>query len=122
GHRVDAGRVGSGHGGIIRVAPRADHPGLPGRGVVPEPWAVAPPRLLGWQRSVLDGTLAVVQRALVMERVRSDVDVLARAGLEVQAFLDEVDASLARAVPHDGLCASLQDPVTALPTATFKLG
>ena len=61
-------------------------------------------------------------QALLIERIRSDVEVLARAGLDVATFLDEVDASLARAVPYSAMCVSLQDPATSLVTATFKFG
>ena len=61
-------------------------------------------------------------QALLIERVRSDVEVLARAGLDVATFLDEVDASLRRAVPYAAMCVSLQDPATSMTTATFKFG
>ena len=58
----------------------------------------------------------------MIERVRSDVEVLARAGLDVATFLDEVDTSLRRAVPSAAMCVSLQDPATSMTTATFKFG
>lgn len=61
-------------------------------------------------------------RSLAIERVRSDVEVLARAGLDAPTFLAEVDASLRRATPYAAMCVSLLDPATALPTATFKFG
>ena len=57
-----------------------------------------------------------------MERVRTDVEVLARAGLDLMTFLAEVDASLRRAVPNAAMCATLLDPATSLATATFKFG
>jgi len=63
-----------------------------------------------------------VGKALAIERVRSDVEVLARAGLDVSTFLAEVDASLGRAVPYDAMCVALQDPATSMATATFKFG
>src|SRR5690606_36644684 len=63
-----------------------------------------------------------VGQALAIERARSDVEVLARAGLDVATFLDEVDASLRRAVPYAAMCVSLQDLATSMTTATFKFG
>lgn len=63
-----------------------------------------------------------VVRSLMVERVRSDIEVLARAGLDVITFLDEVDDSLRRAVPYGAMCVSLQDPATSMATATFKFG
>lgn len=61
-------------------------------------------------------------KALVAERVRSDLDVLSRAGLDVTTFLSEVDESLRRAVPYAAMCVSLHDPATSMITATFKFG
>lgn len=60
--------------------------------------------------------------ALVVERVRSDLAVLAAGGLGTAELLTEVDASIQRAVPHAAMCVSLLDPATSLATATFKLG
>lgn len=65
---------------------------------------------------------ACVGSALTIDRVRSDIEVLARAGLDVTTFLAECDASIRRAVPYDSMCVSLQDPATSLATATFKFG
>lgn len=61
-------------------------------------------------------------RGLVLERVRSDLEVLSRAGLDVTTYLSEVDASLRRAVPYAAMCVSLHDPATSMTTATFKFG
>jgi DNA-binding CsgD family transcriptional regulator len=63
-----------------------------------------------------------VLSALTAERVRRDIDVLAHAGLDVSSFVAEVDASLRRALPHEGACYALIDPATRLLTQTFKTG
>ncbi|HMS89399.1 MAG: helix-turn-helix transcriptional regulator [Acidimicrobiales bacterium] len=60
--------------------------------------------------------------SLTLDRVRSDIDVLARAGLHMATFLEEVDASLQRAVPHVAACMATVDPATHLLTSTYKFG
>ena len=59
---------------------------------------------------------------LTAQRVSSDVEVLARGGLDVGTFLAEVDSSVERAVPHAGACYATMDPATQLLTSTFKFG
>lgn len=59
---------------------------------------------------------------LTADRVRSDVEVLARGGLDVATFLAEVDESMQRAVPYSGACYALVDPATRLLTKTYKFG
>lgn len=69
-----------------------------------------------------DGTLTSMAKALAAERVRRDVEVLARAGLDMDSFVTEAMVSLGRALPFDGACICPMDPSTGLPTGTFKLG
>ncbi|MCF6377970.1 helix-turn-helix transcriptional regulator [Nocardioides KLBMP 9356] len=60
--------------------------------------------------------------SLTAERVRRDVDVVARAGLGIDDFLDESVASLSRAVPFVSACLATVDPSTRLLTGTWKYG
>jgi DNA-binding CsgD family transcriptional regulator len=59
---------------------------------------------------------------LTLERVRGDVDVLARAGLDVEDFLTEATTSVGRAVPWVAACLATHDPSTHLLTSARKLG
>lgn len=63
-----------------------------------------------------------VPSVLTRERVRRDVEVLARAGLDTATFLTEVYESLQRAVPSDAACVATLDPATQLATGAFKFG
>ena len=56
------------------------------------------------------------------QRVLRDVEVVARAGLEVDTFLAEALESVSRAVPHVGACIATVDPSTLLLTGTHKYG
>lgn len=59
---------------------------------------------------------------LTLDRVRGDVDVLSRAGLDVATFVAEAVESIQRAVPHVASCLATFDPATTLLTGTFKFG
>jgi len=56
------------------------------------------------------------------QRVLRDVEVVARAGLDLDTFMEEALASVARAVPHVGACLATVDPSTLLLTGTHKYG
>lgn len=55
-------------------------------------------------------------------RVRQDIDIVARAGLDTATFVEELDASLRRAVPYAAACVATVDPATNLLTSTYKFG
>lgn len=59
---------------------------------------------------------------LTAERVRRDVEVLARGGLDIATFMAEVDDSLGRAVRSCASCVATLDPATNLLTGGFKFG
>jgi DNA-binding CsgD family transcriptional regulator len=59
---------------------------------------------------------------LMAQRVLRDVDVVARAGLDLEEFVAEALASVARAVPHVAACFATVDPSTLLLTGTLKFG
>ena len=63
-----------------------------------------------------------MNRALTAQRVLRDVDVVSRAGLDLETFLDESLSSINRAVPHVGACVATVDPATLLLTGTLKFG
>ncbi|ANH39242.1 Spore germination protein GerE [Nocardioides dokdonensis FR1436] len=59
---------------------------------------------------------------LTAERVRHDVEVVARAGVDLDTFLEETVESVGRAVPWTSACLSTQDPSTRLLTSARKYG
>jgi hypothetical protein len=63
-----------------------------------------------------------VNQVLTRARVRQDVDVVARAGLDLDTFLEEAVASVARAVPWIACCIGTFDPSTRLLTSARKYG
>lgn len=60
--------------------------------------------------------------ALTLERVRRDVEVVARAGLDLDTFLEEAVDSVRRAVPWESACLATHDPSTHLMTSARKYG
>jgi DNA-binding CsgD family transcriptional regulator len=63
-----------------------------------------------------------VGRDLTSERVRRDVEVLARGGMDLVAFCAEFEASLQRAVSSEASCVATLDPASNLLTGGFKYG
>ncbi len=59
---------------------------------------------------------------LTLERVRRDVEVIARGGLDTSSFVEELEATIQRAVPHVATCIATLDPASRLLTSTFKFG
>ena len=59
---------------------------------------------------------------LTAERVRRDVEVVARAGLDLETFLEEAVDSVQRAVPWASACLATHDPSTHLLSSARKYG
>jgi len=64
----------------------------------------------------------IVPPGLTAARVRQDIDVVARAGLDLETFLGEAVDSIARAVPWVAACIGTHDPSTMLLTSARKYG
>src|SRR5690348_6006964 len=67
-------------------------------------------------------TAVVAPLSLTAQRVVRDVDVLARAGLDLPTFFEEAAISIARALPYSAACVATTDPTTNLLTGTWKYG
>jgi DNA-binding CsgD family transcriptional regulator len=63
-----------------------------------------------------------VLASLTAERIRADIDVLSRAGLDLEAFLAEACNAIQRAVPWAGACVGTHDPATLILTSVRKFG
>ncbi|WP_285638144.1 helix-turn-helix transcriptional regulator [Microbacterium arabinogalactanolyticum] len=59
---------------------------------------------------------------LAAERAANDIEVLSRAGLPVDEFLDEARTVLGTVVPHLAACIGTHDPVTEMLTSGRKFG
>jgi DNA-binding CsgD family transcriptional regulator len=95
------------HGGSFPVG------GLGGL-VHPDIWDVAP--------GARDRDLGIVTTALTLDRVRGDLEVLSRAGLDLDTFLEEATQSVRRAVPWVAACLATHDPGTHMLTSARKYG
>ncbi|HEU5486143.1 MAG TPA: helix-turn-helix transcriptional regulator [Microlunatus sp.] len=60
--------------------------------------------------------------ALLVERVRRDLEVVAHGGLDLDTYLVESLTSLQRVVPFEAACLATVDPSTRLLTSTRKYG
>ena len=85
-------------------------------------WAIGHPTFVGWRGAAPGRQTPTMARGLTAERVRRDVEVVARAGLDIDTFLTEAVESLQRAVPHVAACLATVDPSTQLLTSTRKFG
>ena len=63
-----------------------------------------------------------VTGALLVERVRRDLEVVSQGGLDLDTYLTESLASLQRVVPVDAVCLATVDPSTRMLTSTRKYG
>jgi len=63
-----------------------------------------------------------VASGLTAERVRGDVDVLSRAGLDLDSFLAEATLSVGRALPWVAACLATHDPGSHMLTSARKYG
>ena len=63
-----------------------------------------------------------MRSTLTIDRARGDVDVLSRAGLELEDFVAEAVETVQRAVPWQGACVGTHDPVTMMLTSGRKFG
>ncbi|MBH0776431.1 response regulator transcription factor [Nocardia bovistercoris] len=59
---------------------------------------------------------------LTAARVRQDMDVVSRAGLDLDTFLEEAVTSVARAIPWVSACVATHDPLTHMLTSARKYG
>ncbi len=59
---------------------------------------------------------------LMAQRVLRDVEVVSRAGLDLDTFFGEAVASVERAIPHVAACVGTFDPSTLLLTGSRKYG
>ena len=63
-----------------------------------------------------------VATGLTAERVRGDIEVLSRAGLDLDTFLAEATLSVSRALPWVAACLATHDPASHMLTSARKYG
>ncbi|MCT1458216.1 helix-turn-helix transcriptional regulator [Aestuariimicrobium sp. p3-SID1156] len=59
---------------------------------------------------------------IAAQRARRELELLARAGLDLASFVDEVMSALQPVVPSAGSCFATLDPATGLISGSFKYG
>ncbi len=64
----------------------------------------------------------LVASELAFGRARSDIDVMSRAGLPLDRFMDEAAAALQHVVPYVAACLATLDPATAMVSGVRKIG
>ena len=68
------------------------------------------------------GHTGAMATAVGLGRVRSDIDVVSRAGLALSEFIDEATSSLDTVVPSVAGCVATLDPATAMVATVRKVG
>jgi DNA-binding CsgD family transcriptional regulator len=63
-----------------------------------------------------------MQNRLRAERARGDLEVLSRAGLDLDDFIGEATSTLRTAVPWEAACVGTHDPATMMLTSARKYG
>lgn len=95
---------------------------VPMAAIVRRAGAAGNPRSLGFAAGGGQLHTLGVGHELTAERVRRDVEALARGGRDIVTYCAEFDESLRRAVPSCASCVATLDPATNLLTGGYKYG